>query len=134
MRNGIKSIYDYAGREHYEARDNVHSRITFLEPCFPKLYPPGTYGRGGNNRYWQLRWSDDIPTEEEYSVKQWCMVYADSIYQVITFEDGTEMVVSGEHRAEDMQKLQEYINNDYDNRTEMSRAAQLLDDEMMYEI
>lgn len=64
----------------------------------------------------------------------WCMVYYDNLYQVITFEDGTEMIVTGEHRDEDMQKLQEYINNGYDNRTEMSRAAQLLDDEMMYEI
>jgi len=89
---------------------------------------------GGNNRYWQLRWSDDIPTEEEYSVKQWCMVYSDNIYQVITFEDGTEMLVTGEHRAEDMQKLQEYINSGYETGSEMSRAAQLLDDEMMYEI
>ena len=62
------------------------------------------------------------------------MVYTNNIYQVITLEDGTEMVVSGEHRDEDMQKLQEYINNGYDTRTEMSRAAQLLDDEMMYEI
>ena len=30
--------------------------------------------------------------------------------------------------------IQEYINNGYDTRTEMSRAAQLLDDEMTYEI
>ena len=52
----------------------------------------------------------------------------------IILEDGTEMVVSGEHRVEDMQKLQEYINNGYDISSEMSRAAQLLDDEMTYEI
>ena len=62
------------------------------------------------------------------------MVYNDNIYQVITLADGTEIVVSGEHRVEDMQKLQEYINNGYDISSEMSRAAQLLDDEMTYEI
>lgn len=129
MRNGIKSIYDYNGRERYE-NDNAHSKVTFLEPCFPKLYAPCR-----ESPYWRLRWTEDIPTEEElYSTKHWCMVYNDNIYQVITLADGTEIVVSGEHRVEDMQKLQEYINNGYDTRTEMSRAAQLLDDEMMYEI
>ena len=129
MRNGIKSIYDYNGRERYEARDGTCSKVTFLEPCFPKLYAPCR-----ESPYWRLRWTEDIPTEEEVSVKQWCMVYTDLIYQVITLEDSTEMVVSGEHRVEDMQKLQEYINNGYDISSEMSRAAQLLDDEMMYEI
>ena len=130
MRNGIKSIYDYNGRERYEARENAHSKVTFLEPCFPKLYAPGR-----ESPYWRLRWTEDIPTEEElYSTKHWCMVYNDNIYQVITLADGTEIVVSGEHRVEDMQKLQEYINNGYDISSEMSRAAQLLDDEMTYEI
>lgn len=129
MRNGIKSIYDYNGRDQYEARDRTHTRITFLEPCFPKLYAPDR-----DSRYWRLCWTDDIPTEEDDTLKKWCVVYADSIYQVITFEDGTEMVISGEHRAEGIQQLQEYINNGYDISSEMSRAAQLLDDEMMYEI
>ena len=129
MRNGIKSIYDYNGHERYEQRCEPHSKVTFLEPCFPKLYAPCR-----QSRYWRLCWREDIPTEEACSNKQWCMVYTDNIYQVITLEDGTEMVVSGEHREEDMQMLQEYINNGYDTRTEMSRAAQLLDDEMMYEI
>lgn len=68
------------------------------------------------------------------SNKQWCLVYTGNIYQVITLEDGTEMVVSGEHVAEDMQKLQEYINNGYETGSEMSRAARLLDDDMTYEI
>lgn len=129
MRNGIKSIYDYNGRDRFEQRREDHSRITFLEPCFPKLYAPCR-----QSRYWRLRWKENIPTEEEISDKQWCMVYTNNIYQIITFEDGTEMVVSGEHRTEDMQKLQEYINNGYEFRSEMSRAARLLDDEMMYEI
>lgn len=44
------------------------------------------------------------------------------------------MVIRGEHRDEDMQKLQEYIANDYGTGSEMSRAAKLLDDELMYEI
>ena len=130
MRNGIKSIYDYNGRERYEARDGTCAKVTFLEPCFPKLYAPCR-----ESPYWRLRWTEDIPTEEElYSTKHWCMVYNDNIYQVITLADGTEIVVSGEHRVEDMQKLQEYINNGYDISSEMSRAAQLLDDEMTYEI
>lgn len=129
MRNGIKSIYDYNGRERFEQRREACSTITFLEPCFPKLYAPCR-----QSRYWRLRWTEDIPTEEHISNKQWCLVYTVNIYQIITFEDGTEMVVSGEHIPEDMQKLQEYINNGYDTRTEMSRAAQLLDDEMAYEI
>lgn len=129
MRNGIKSIYDYSGRDQYEARSSAHSRITFLEPCFPKLYAPDR-----DSRYWRLCWTEDLPTEEDYSVKKWCVVYADTIYQVITLQDGTEMVISGERRTEGIQRLQEYINNDYDISSEMSRAAQLLDDEMMYEI
>lgn len=129
MRNGIKSIYDYNGRERFEQRSETCSKITFQEPCFPKLYAPCR-----QSRYWRLRWKEDIPTEENISNKQWCLVYTPNIYQIITFEDGTEMVVSGEHVAEDMQKLQEYINNGYDMSTEMSRAAQLLDDEMQYEI
>ena len=129
MRNGIKSIYDYNGRERFEQRSETCSKITFQEPCFPKLYAPCR-----QSRYWRLRWKEDIPTDENISNKQWCLVYTGNIYQVITFEDGTEMIVSGEHADEDMQKLQEYINNGYDMSTEMSRAAQLLDDEMQYEI
>lgn len=129
MRNGIKSIYDYIGRDRYEARRNVNAKITFREPCFPRLTAPGN-GSG----CWCLRWSEYIPVEEGHSIKYWCMVYYDNLYQVITFEDGTEMIVTGEHRTEDMQKLQEYINNDYSTASEMSRAAQLLDDDMIYEI
>lgn len=129
MRNGIKSIYDYNGHERYEQRRVPHSKVTFLEPCFPKLYAPD-----GQSRYWRLCWTEDLPTEEDYSVKKWCMVYNDNIYQVITLADGTEMVISGEHRDEGIQELQEYINNGYMTGSEMSRAAQLLDDEMMYEI
>lgn len=129
MRNGIKSIYDYIGRDRFEARRNVNAKITFLEPCFPKLYAPCR-----ESSYWRLRWPELIPTEEDISNMNWCMVYYDNLYQVITFEDGTEMIVTGEHRAEDMQKLQKYINNGYDTGSEMSRAARLLDDEMMYEI
>ena len=118
MRNGIKSIYDYNGRERFEQRSETCSKITFQEPCFPKLYAPCR-----QSRYWRLRWKEDIPTDENISNKQWCLVYTGNIYQVITFEDGTEMIVSGEHADEDMQKLQEYINNGYDMSTEMSRAA-----------
>ena len=129
MRNGIKSIYDYIGRDRFEARRNVNAKITFLEPCFPRLTAPGR-----ESSYWRLRWSEHIPTEEDLSVMNWCMVYYDNLYQVITFEDGTEMVISGEHRAEGIQELQEYINNGYNTASEMSRAARLLDDEMMYEI
>ena len=123
MRNGIKSIYDYIDRDHYEAR------ITFREPCFPKLYAPDA-----NSRYWELRWAKPIPTEEGYSRTKWCMAYNDGLKQIITLEDGTEMVVMGENREEDLQKLQEYIDNNYSMGLELSKAARLLDDEMQYEI
>ena len=128
MRNGIKSIYDYDSRVRYEA-DRNSAKITFLEPCFPELFAPSN-----DFSCWSLRWTDDIPTEEGHTVKRWGMLYYDDLYQVITFEDGTEMVVCAEHRDEDMQKLQEYISNGYNTASEMSRAARLLDDEMMYEI
>ena len=128
MRNGIKSIFDYDNRARYEARRS-NARITFLEPCFPTLEAPSRVFS-----FWNLSWTEDIPTEEGHTVKRWGMVYMDSHYQLITFEDGTEMVVTGEHRDEDMQKLQEYISNGYSTESEMSRAARLLDDEMMYEI
>ena len=123
MRNGIKSIYDYIERDHYEAR------ITFREPCFPKLYAPDT-----DSCYWELRWAKPLPTEEDYSRTKWCMAYNDDLKQIITLEDGTEMVVTDENREEDLQKLQEYIDNDYSTGSELSKAARLLDDEMQYEI
>lgn len=128
MRNGIKSIYDYDNRARYEAHHHG-AKITFLEPCFPTLAAPDR-----NTSYWVLSWTENIPTEEGHRVKRWGMVYRDRLYQLITFEDGTEMVIRGEHRDEDMQKLQEYISNGYNTASEMSRAARLLDDEMMYEI
>ena len=123
MRNGIKSIYEYIDRDHYEAR------ITFCEPCFPKLYAPDS-----NSDFWELRWTDRIPTEEGFSRTKWCMAYNDDLKQIITLEDGTEMVVTGENREEDLQKLQEYIDNGYSTGSELSKAARLLDDEMQYEI
>ena len=122
MRNGIKSIYDYIDNDYCQAH------ITFLEPCFPKLYAPDA-----GHRYWELRWAKHIPTEENYSRTRWCMAYND-IKQIITLEDGTEMVVTGENREEDLQKLQEYIDNGYSTGSELSKAARLLDDEMQYEI
>ena len=123
MRNGIKSICDYIDRDHYEAR------ITFREPCFPKLYAPDA-----NSRYWELRWVKPIPTEEDYSRTKWYMAYNDGLKQIITLEDGTEMVVTSENCEEDLQKLQEYIDNGYSMGSELSKAARLLDDEMQYEI
>lgn len=124
MRNGIKSIYDYIERDHYEAR------ITFREPCFPKLYAPDA-----NSFYWELRWAKPIPTEADYPTKiKWYMAYNDDLKQIITLEDGTEMVVTGENCEEDLQKLQEYIDNGYSTGSELSKAARLLDDEMQYEI
>ena len=123
MRNGIKSIYDYSVRDHYEAR------VTFLEPCFPKLYAPDAI-----SDFWELRWTERIPTEENRTRTRWCLAYNPDIKQIITLEDGTEIVVTGENCEEDLQKLQEYINNDYSTGSELSKAARLLDDEMQYEI
>ena len=128
MRNGIKSIYDYDSRARYES-DRHSARINFLEPCYPELFAPNR-----DFSCWNLRWTDDIPTEEGHCVKRWGLLYYDDLYQLITFEDGTEMVVRGANRDEDMQNLQEYISNDYNSGSEMSRAARLLDDDMMYEI
>ena len=128
MRNGIKSIYDFVGRMRFEDRRN-NAKINFQEPCFPKLSAPTR-----ETPYWVLSWTDDIPTQEGHTVKRWGMLYYDNLYQIITFEDGTEWVVSAENRNEDMEKLMDYINNDYGTGSEMSRAARLLDDEMQYEI
>lgn len=128
MRNGIKSIYDYDSRVRYES-DRHSARINFLEPCYPELFAPSR-----DFSCWSLQWTDDIPTEEGHTVKRWGLLYYDDLYQLITFEDGTEMVIRGANRDEDMQKLQEYISNDYNSGSEMSRAARLLDDDMMYEI
>ena len=122
MRNGIKSIYDYIDNDYCQAR------ITFLEPCFPKLYAPDA-----NHDFWELRWAEYVPTEENYSRTRWCMAYND-IKQIITLEDGTEIVVTSENCEEDLQKLQEYIDNGYSTGSELSKAARLLDDEMQYEI
>ena len=123
MRNGIKSIYDYSERDYYEAR------VTFLEPCFPKLYAPDA-----NSDYWELRWTKPLPTEAGYRRTRWCLAYNPDIKQIITLEDGTEIVVTGKNCEEDLQKLQEYIDNGYSTESELSKAARLLDDEMQYEI
>ena len=123
MRNGIKSIYDYSNRDYYE------TRVTFFEPCFPKLYAPDA-----NSDFWELRWTERIPTEENRTRTAWCMAYNPDIKQIITLEDGTEIVVTGENCEEDLQKLQEYIDNGYSTGSELSKAARLLDDEMQYEI
>ena len=133
MANGIKKIVDYNTDSEFRRRE-CGPKCTFVDPCYPEFH----IGDGkipGNYDYIRFTWGSDVTTLEHSSgMRQWALFYRPTMHQIITFEDGTEWEITTQNKDADIKKIEEYLNNDYDFHSEMSRAARLLDDEMMYEI
>jgi len=133
MATGIKKIVDYNTDSDF-SRGERGPECTFRTPCYPEFH----IGEGvDENRFNYIRftWGSDTRTEEHSSeMRQWGLFYKPHMHQVITFEDGTEMEITTQNKDADIQKIKEWIAGGYEFGSEMSRAARLLDDEMMYEI
>ena len=133
MANGIKKIVDYNDDECYRRKtDGPH--CTFVEPCCPEFHIGD--GRSDNEfDYIRFTWGNDVRTKEhEPRMQRWALFYRPEMHQIITFEDGTEWEISTQNKEADLEKIKDYINNGYEFYSEMSKAARLLDDDMMYEI
>lgn len=133
MANGIKKIVDYNDDIAFQEKRRG-ARCTFMEPCYPEFH----IGEGRNADdydYIRLTWNDNINTAERHTnLRKWALFYSSHMHQIITFEDGTEWEITTQNKDADIEKIKEYINNGYELCSEMSRAARLLDDDMMYEI
>lgn len=133
MANGIKKIVDYSTDESYRRKtDGPH--CTFVEPCYPEFH----IGDGRHPSafdYIRFTWGSDIRTEEhDPEMRKWALFYRPEMHQIITFEDGTEWEIATQSKEADLAKIKDYINNGYEFHSEMSKAARLLDDDMIYEI
>ena len=133
MANGIKKIVDYNTDDDFR-RNDKGPVCTFTRPCYPEFH----IGDGvSEDRYNYIRftWGSDTRTVEHSSeMKVWALFYKPQMHQIITFEDGTEWEITTQNKDADIEKIKDYIAADYEFRSEMSKAARLLDDEMMYEI
>jgi len=133
MANGIKKIVDYYTNYAFRSH-NKGPVCTFRTPCYPEFH----IGDGvPEDRYNYIRftWGEDTRTEEHASgLRQWALFYKPQMHQIITFEDGTEWEITTQNKDADIEKIKDYIAGGHEIRSAMSRAARLLDDEMMYEI
>lgn len=133
MANGIKKIIDYNDDDDFR-NHNVGPVCTFTRPCYPEFH----IGDGiSEDRYNYIRftWGNDTRTVEHSSeMKVWALFYKPHMHQIITFEDGTEMEVATQNKEADIAKIKAWIAGGFEFQSEMSRAARLLDDDMMYEI
>lgn len=133
MANGIKKIVDYNTDTCFR-RGECGPRCTFVEPCYPEFHI-GDGSRPGLFDYIRFTWGDDVRTEEHSrDMRKWALFYKPTMHQIITFADGTEWEITTQNQEADIEKIKEYINNGYEFRSEMSKAARLLDDDMIYEI
>ena len=134
MANGIKKIVDYNDDDDFRRHDNGPV-CTFRTPCYPEFHIGDGVDDPGMFNYIRFTWGSDTRTEEHSSeMRQWGLFYKPHMHQIITFEDGTEWEISTQSKEADIAKIKEYINNGCEFRSEMSKAARLLDDDMMYEI
>lgn len=133
MANGIKKIIDY--NTDTEFRNNEKGLVcTFRTPCCPEFHIGDGIEEGRYN-YIRITWDNNTNTYEHSSgLEQWALFYKPRMHQVIIFEDGTEWIITTRNKEADIQKIKEWIAGGYEFGSEMSRAARLLDDEMMYEI
>lgn len=133
MAIGIKKIIDYNDDNEFRERRRG-PRCSFRTPCYPEFHVGD--GRNANDYdYIRFTWSEETVVENLPSdLRKWALFYKPQMHQIITFEDGTELEISTQNKDADIEKIREYINNDYDFRSAMSKAARLLDDDMMYEI
>lgn len=133
MANGIKKIIDYNDDDDFR-NHNVGPVCTFTRPCYPEFH----IGDGiSEDRYNYIRftWGNDTRTVEHSSeMKVWALFYKPTMHQIITFEDGTEWEITTQNKDADIEKIKRWIEGGHELQSEMSRAARLLDDEMIYEI
>lgn len=133
MANGIKKIVDYNDDLAFRLKRR-DARCTFNEPCYPEFHI-GDRRNADDYDYIRFTWDDDIDTTEHHTnLHKWALFYKPHMHQIITLEDGTEWEITTQNKDANIEKIREYINNGYESRSEMSRAARLLDDDMMYEI
>ena len=133
MANGIKKIIDYNDDDDYR-RNSKGPVCTFRRPCYPEFHIGDGVSQDRFN-YIRFTWGGDTRTEE-YSpdMIQWALFYKPHMHQIITFEDGTEWEITTQNKDADIEKIKTWVAGDYEFQSEMSRAARLLDDDMMYEI
>ena len=133
MATGIKKIVDYSTDESYR-RKTPGPHCTFVEPCYPEFHI-GDERHPSAFDYIRFTWGSDVRTEEnDPEMRKWALFYRPEMHQTITFEDGTEWEISTQSKEADLAKIKDYIDNGCEFRSEMSKAARLLDDDMMYEI
>ena len=133
MANGIKKIVDYNDDDDFR-RHSVGPVCTFRTPCYPEFH----VGDGVDDsrfNYIRITWGSDVRTMQHSSdMRQWALFYKPQMHQIITFEDGTEWEISTQNKDADIQKIRDWVAGGFEFQSEMSRAARLLDDEMIYEI
>ena len=134
MANGIKKIIDYNTNSDFR-NHSKGPECTFRTPCYPEFHIGDGVTDPGRFNYIRLTWDSNTRTLEHSSdMRQWALFYKPQMHQIITFEDGTELEIATQHKDDDIQKIKDWIAAGYEFGSEMSRAARLLDDEMMYEI
>ena len=109
---------------------------------FYQIYPKSfqdTNGDGvddpGRFNYFRFTWDFNTRTEEHSrDMTQWGLFYKPNMHQIITFEDGTEWEITTQNKDADIAKIKDWLAGGFEFQSEMSRAARLLDDEMIYEI
>lgn len=134
MANGIKKIIDYNDDDDFR-NHNVGPVCTFTRPCYPEFHIGDGVTDPGRFNYIRFTWDRDTRTEEHSSdMRQWGLFYKPHMHQIITFEDGTEWEITTQNKDADLEKIKRWIEGGFEFQSEMSRAARLLDDEMIYEI
>lgn len=134
MANGIKKIIDYNTDEDFRNRDKG-PECTFRTPCYPEFHIGEGVSDPGRFNYYRFTWGHDTRTVEHSSdMTQWGLFYKPNMHQIITFEDGTEWEITTQNKDADIEKIKRWIEGGHELQSAMSRAARLLDDEMIYEI
>ena len=134
MANGIKKIVDYNDDDDFR-RNSKGPVCTFRRPCYPEFHIGDGVDDPGRFNYIRFTWGSDTRTEEHSSeMRIWALFYKPQMHQIITFEDGTEWEITTQNKDADIAKIRDYIAQGHEFRSEMSKAARLLDDDMMYEI
>ena len=134
MANGIKKIVDYNDDDDFRRHDKGPV-CTFRTPCYPEFHIGDGVDDPGRFNYFRFTWDFNTRTEEHSrDMTQWGLFYKPNMHQIITFEDGTEWEITTQNKDADIAKIRDYIAGGHEFQSEMSRAARLLDDEMIYEI
>ena len=134
MANGIKKIVDYNDDDDFRRHDKGPV-CTFRTPCYPEFHIGDGVDDPGRFNYFRFTWDFNTRTEEHSrDMTQWGLFYKPNMHQIITFEDGTEWEITTQNKDADIAKIKDWLAGGFEFQSEMSRAARLLDDEMIYEI